>query len=60
MNKEQILGLVRHALTIIGGGLVTSGKLDVTQLETIIGLVLSAAGLVWSFFSKTKVEPEVK
>ena len=37
MEKEQIFGLVRHALTIVGGALVAKGYLAVDGLDEVYG-----------------------
>lgn len=50
--KEQTLGLIRHALTFVGGLLVAKGVLDeVTSLE-IVGAVVTIIGGLWSVLSK--------
>ena len=52
MNKEKILGIVRHALTFVGGLLVMKGLVDEAVVSEIIGGVLTLAGTVWSVFEK--------
>ncbi len=54
MDKEQIFGLIRHALTIIGGALVAKGYIGDELSEEIIGVVISTAGIIWSFIAKKK------
>ena len=52
MTQEQVWGLVRHALTFVGGLLVLQGyTTDATLLE-ISGLVTTAIGAVWSVVTK--------
>lgn len=52
MTQEQVLGIVRHALTFVGGILVLKGfTTDVAFLE-ISGLITTAVGAVWSVVSK--------
>jgi hypothetical protein len=48
MNKEQVLGIVRHALTFIGGVLVIKGLSTEANVEETIGAVMTAVGLLWS------------
>ncbi len=52
MNKEVILGIVRHTLTAAGGVLVTKGTIDQTTLESVVGALLTLLGVVWSIKSK--------
>ena len=52
MNKETILGFIRHILTFGGGFIVAQGHVDITQLETAIGAIVTLAGIVWSAFDK--------
>mgnify|MGYP003146756111 CR=1 FL=1 len=54
MEKEQIFGLARHALTIIGGALVAKGYIGDELSEEIIGVLVSTAGIIWSFIAKKK------
>lgn len=54
MNQEQILGVVRHILTFVGGILIAKGLLAEALTEEIIGGVMTLAGTVWSIFSKKK------
>jgi len=54
MNKEQVLGIVRHALTFIGGVLVTKGLIDESTLTEVIGGVITLTGAIWSIVIKNK------
>ena len=54
MNKDQVLGLVRHAITFIGGILVTKGLASEAVSQELIGAVVTLAGVVWSIVSKKK------
>ena len=49
MNKEQILGIIRHALTFVGGILVIKGMATEATTNEVIGAVMTAVGAVWSF-----------
>jgi hypothetical protein len=48
MNKEVILGIVRHVLTIVAGILVSRGQLDPSDAQTVIGGITGIAGVAWS------------
>jgi flagellar motor component MotA len=52
MNKEQILGIVRHILTFVGGFLITKGIVDETFVTEIVGALATIIGTVWSFLAK--------
>jgi hypothetical protein len=54
LTKEQILGIVRHALTFIGGIVVMKGLTDETTVTEIIGSVMTLTGAIWSVISKNK------
>ena len=49
MAKEQVLGIIRHALTFVGGILVIKGLATEAMTEEVIGAVMTAVGAVWSF-----------
>jgi hypothetical protein len=52
MNKEKILGIVRHTLTFVGGILIMKGIVDETIVTEIVGGVVALAGTIWSIFDK--------
>lgn len=54
MNKEQVLGIVRHTLTVIGGVLITKGYIDESLLAEGVGIIASLVGFIWSVISKNK------
>ena len=54
MNKTQVLGILRHSLTFLGGLLVMSGIVDETTATEIIGGVITLVGTIWSIVDKTK------
>jgi hypothetical protein len=54
MNKEEVLGLVRHTLTFIGGVLVTKGLLEAGLLQEAIGAVMTLTSVVLSVLNKRK------
>jgi hypothetical protein len=49
MNKEQVMGIVRHALTFIGGIFVIKGIATEAMTDEVIGAVVTAVGAIWSF-----------
>jgi hypothetical protein len=54
LTKEQLLGIVRHAVTFIGGILVMKGILDDSILQEIAGGVSTLAAAIWSMVEKNK------
>lgn len=54
--KEKTLGIIRHALTFIGGVLVTQGILDDALFLELSGAVMTLVGGVWSVIDKTAGE----
>lgn len=58
--KELVGGIVRHALTIAGGALVTQGQLDAAQAETLIGAAMAIFGVAWSVWQKKKAATPIE
>ena len=54
MNKDQVLGIIRHTLTFVGGFLVMKGLVDETMVTEIVGGVVALVGSIWSIGAKTK------
>lgn len=54
MKKDQVLGLIRHTLTFVGGLLVAKGFIDETIVTEIIGGVITLVGAFWSLVEKAK------
>ncbi len=52
LTKEQILGIVRHALTFVGGIFVMKGLVDEATVTEIIGGAMTLTGAIWSIISK--------
>jgi hypothetical protein len=52
--KDQLLGLIRHTLTFVGGIIVAKGLVDESLSEEVIGGVMTLVGAVWSIVNKKK------
>jgi hypothetical protein len=52
LTKEQLLGIVRHGLTFVGGLLLMKGLVDETILSEISGAVITLTGAIWSIINK--------
>ena len=51
-TKEQVMGVVRHTLTFLGGIVVAKGIADDAVVTEIIGAVVTLVGAVWSVVAK--------
>lgn len=56
MNKEQILGFIRHGLTLFGGVLITNGMIDEEMLTEVVGALVTIIGFGWSLISKKNTQ----
>lgn len=54
LTKEQLMGILRHGLTFIGGLLIMKGVADEAAVEEVIGGVITLAGTIWSIVEKNK------
>jgi len=52
LTKEQVLGIVRHALTFVGGIVVMKGLADESIVTEITGGVMTLVGAIWSVITK--------
>lgn len=53
MNKDQILGIIRHVLTAIGAILTLKGILDEATALSIVGAIMTAVSGIWSIVDKS-------
>jgi len=56
MNQEQVMGIIRHVLTFVGGIIVMKGYADEAFVMEVTGGVLTLIGGVWSIVTKVKSE----
>jgi len=54
MSKEQVMGIVRHALTFVGGILVLKGYTTDADYTILSGLIITVVGSIWSIIDKVK------
>lgn len=57
MNREQVLGFVRHFLTFGGGLIVAKGYTDESTMVQMVGALITLIGGVWSIMSPEKKKP---
>ena len=53
MNKESILGVIRHILTFGGGLLVAKGTIEEPMMLEAVGSIITLIGIVWSIRQKS-------
>ncbi len=51
---EKFQGIIRHALTFLGGILVSRGIIDPSMVADTVGAVMTIVGLIWSIADKQK------
>lgn len=52
VSEERAAGIVRHALTTLGGFLVGRGLITPDMVEPMIGIAMTAWGAIWSLIDK--------
>ena len=52
LSKEQIMGIIRHTLTFVGGIVVMKGLVDESTVTEIIGGAMTLTGAIWSIINK--------
>ena len=57
--KQQTLGIIRHALTFIGGIIVMKGLVDEATVAEISGLAMTFIGAIWSVWDKRKKSSDI-
>lgn len=58
MKKTQVLGIIRHALTLVGGMLIMKGGVSSGEWEEVSGYIIAAIGGIWSIIDKSKAKEE--
>jgi hypothetical protein len=48
MNKEQVLGIIRHSLTFVGGILIMRGIANEAIINETVGAIITVVGAIWS------------
>ena len=52
MNKDIILGLIRHLLTFAGGAIAAKGLASNDEITDLIGGIVTVVGVLWSIVHK--------
>lgn len=52
MLKPAILAIVRQILTVLGTALVAKGYVEATEVEPLIGALLTVGSAIWSVADK--------
>jgi hypothetical protein len=53
LTKEQVLGILRHTFTFVGGFLLMKGIVDEAAWELVSGSALTLVGSVWSIIKNS-------
>ena len=53
---QEVMGLIRHALTTVGGMFVANGMITNTDQDAIIGGLMAAIGVAWSLYDKRRAK----
>lgn len=54
LTKEQVIGIIRHSLTFVGGLLIMKGIVDEATLTEVTGGIITLVGTIWSIVEKNK------
>lgn len=54
LTKEQVIGIIRHSLTFVGGLLIMRGIVDEATLTEVTGGIITLVGTIWSIVEKNK------
>lgn len=54
MNPVIVQAVVRHLLTVVGGGFFASFGISGSTLDAVVGAVSTLAGVAWSIYDKKK------
>lgn len=52
MLKPAILALIRQILTVAGTALVAKGYVQASEVEPVVGAILTIGSVVWSLADK--------
>lgn len=52
MSPMIIQAIVRHLLTVVGGGFFASFGVSGSSLDAVVGAVATLAGVAWSIYDK--------
>ena len=52
MLKPAILALIRQILTVVGTALVAKGYVQASEVEPLIGAMLTIGSVIWSVADK--------
>ena len=56
LTKPQLLGIVRHTLTFVGGILVTYGIVTSEVVIELLGSASTITGVIWSIINKRPLD----
>lgn len=55
-----LMGIIRHALSFGGGVVVMRGTFDASDMNQIVGALMTIIGILWSAWEKRKTHIEIR
>ena len=52
MLKPSLLALIRQVLTVVGTALLAKGYVQASEVEPLIGALMTIGSLIWSVIDK--------
>lgn len=59
MTKDLVLPLVRHALSMVAGGMAVKYGIDASTLEALISGAVAAVSVGWALWDKRQEEVRI-
>lgn len=56
LTSQMVAGMVRHLLTVAGGGLVSAGYMTGNDFADLVGAIATIAGVAWSLYHKWQMK----
>jgi len=52
MKQEQIMGIIRHALSAVGGFVALQGYMGEAKIQQLLGILMTLIAVAWSVSAK--------
>lgn len=57
---ESLQGIFRHLLTAGGGALAANGLIGASEVEALVGALLTVIGTIWSIIHKVRAKKKLQ